>query len=126
MGHTSGNQTLFVNTDTGVWGTSENGVCADAWTPLDSKIPGVAATCRREDLDVVLNANTPESGADQYTSMILERTVVDRVKDNPAFVQMMPSSEMTPSPMTPGLRATWVHGEVKHGSVVKPQRVRAA
>ena len=126
-GHTSGNQTLFVNTDTGVWGTSENGICADAWTPLDSKIPGIAAACRREDLEVVLNSNTPESGADQYTSMILERTVVDRVKANPAFVQMMPSTEMTPSAMTPGLRPTWIHGEIKHGTLVKPAtKVRAA
>jgi len=34
-GHTSGNQTLFVNTDSGVWGVSENGTCADTgprWT----------------------------------------------------------------------------------------------
>jgi glyoxylase-like metal-dependent hydrolase (beta-lactamase superfamily II) len=126
-GHTSGNQTLFVNTDSGVWGTSENGVCADAWTPADSKIAGIAAACKREDLDVVLNSNTPESGGDQYTSMILERTVVDRVKANPAFVQMMPSTEMTPSAITPGLRATWIHGEIVHGSVVKPgAKVRAA
>ncbi len=120
-GHTSGNQTLFVSTDSGVWGTSENGVCADAWSPLDSKIAGIAAACRREDLDVVLNANTPEDGAKQYTAMILERTIVDRVKANPAFVQMMPSTEMTPTIATPGLRPTWIHGEVKHGTVMKPE-----
>ena len=119
-GHTSGNQTLFVSTDSGVWGTSENGVCADAWSPLDSKIPGIAAACRREDLDVVLNSNTPEEGARQYSAMILERTVVDRVKANPAFVQMIPSTEMTATLMAP-LKPTWTHGEVHHGTVMKPE-----
>ena len=53
----------------------------------------------------MLNANTPERGADQYTSMVLERTVVDRVKRAPAFVQMFPSSEVTPSALSPGLQA---------------------
>lgn len=120
-GHTSGNQTLFVSTDSGIWGTSENGVCADAWSPLDSKIAGIAATCRREDLDVILNSNTPEDSAAQYSAMNLERTIVDRVAKNPAFVQMMPSTEMTPSALTPGLRPTWIHGEVRHGTVMKPE-----
>src|SRR5208337_4786269 len=98
-GHTSGNQTLFVNTDSGVWGVSENGTCADNWSPMDSRIPGLRSFCHRQDVDVVLNANTPQSGADQYTSMVLERTVVDRVKRAPGFVQMFPSSEVTPSAM---------------------------
>ena len=73
-GHTTGNQTLFVNTGAGVWGVSENGTAADNWSPLDSKIPGLPAICRKQDLDIVLNANTPENGADQYTSMVLEKT----------------------------------------------------
>src|SRR5262249_12444715 len=44
-GHTSGNQTLFLNTENGVWGISENGTCADNWSPLESKIPGLASAC---------------------------------------------------------------------------------
>ena len=119
-GHTSGNQTLFVHTDTGVWGTSENGTCADCWSPIDSKIAGVARTARLEGLDVLINDNTPESGADQHTSMVLERTVVDRVSDRPAFCQMFPSTEITPSPLTPGLAPTLLHRAVTHGTVVQP------
>lgn len=116
-GHTSGHQTLFVSTDSGVWGIGENGTCADSWSPMDSRIPGLRSLCRRQDLDVVLNANTLERGADQYTSMILERTVVDRVKRAPAFVQMFPSSEVTPSALSPGLKPTILHRELTHGTL---------
>lgn len=121
-GHTSGNQTLFVNTESGVWGTSENGTCADCWAPIDSKIPGIAATAKREDLEVLINDNTPEGGADQHTSMVLERTLVDRVKTRPAFVQMFPSTEITPNPMAPGLSPTVVFREITHGTIAKPAR----
>jgi len=118
-GHTTGNQTLFVHTDDGVWGVSENGTCADNWSPIDSTIRGLAATCRRQELDIVLNANTPELAADQYTSMILERSIVDRVHRAPAFVQMFPSSEVTPSLLAPGLTPTLVHGSLEHGVVAR-------
>jgi glyoxylase-like metal-dependent hydrolase (beta-lactamase superfamily II) len=116
-GHTSGNQTLFVNTESGVWGVSENGVCADNWSPLESRIKGLAFSCKKQDLDVVLNSNTPEYGALQYTSMILERTLVDRVRRAPAFVQMFPSSEVTPSLLAPGLAPTLLHRAITHGEV---------
>jgi glyoxylase-like metal-dependent hydrolase (beta-lactamase superfamily II) len=119
-GHTSGNQTLFLHTESGVWGISENGTCADAWSPMDSKIAGLAATCRRQELDVILNSNTPEGAGEQYTSMVLERTIVDRVKRAPAFVQMLPSSEILPSPLAPGLTPTLVHGKITSGEVARP------
>lgn len=119
-GHTSGNQTLFMNTDSGVWGISENGTCADNWSPLESRIKGLAYMCKKQDLDVVLNANTPEGGAVQYTSMVLERTLVDRVRRAPAFVQMFPSSEVTPSLLAPGLSPTLIHRAITHGEVARP------
>jgi len=116
-GHTSGNQTLFVNTPDGVWGCSENGTSADNWSPLESKIAGLARACRLQDLEVVLNANTPELGATQYTSMILEKTVTSRLNRAPGFCQMFPSSEVTPSPIAPGLSPTVVHGGLVYGEV---------
>jgi hypothetical protein len=125
-GHTSGNQTLFLNTDQGVWGISENGTCADNWAPLESKIPGLAFTCRAQDLDLVINSNTPEGGAEQYTSMVLERTIVDRVKRAPAFVQMFPSSEVTPTVTAPGLSPTLLHRSITSGDIIKPSRRVAA
>jgi len=125
-GHTCGNQTLFMNTDQGVWGISENGTSADNWSPLDSKIAGLAFTCKKQDLDLVVNSNTPEGGAEQYTSMLLERTIVDRVKRAPAFVQMFPSSEVTPSVASIGLAPTLLHRGISVGSVSSPRSSRAS
>jgi hypothetical protein len=125
-GHTCGNQTLFMNTEQGVWGISENGTCADNWSPLDSKIAGLAFTCKKQDLDLVVNSNTPEGGADQYTSMTIERTIVDRVKRAPAFVQMFPSSEVTPSMASLGLSPTLLHRGLSFGEVTTgPSGARA-
>lgn len=122
-GHTTGNQTLFVNTDGGVWGVSENGTAADNWSPLESKIPGLRSFCKKQDLDIILNANTPECGADQYTSMVLEKTLASRLKRAPAFAQMLPSSEVTPSALSPGIKPTVLHRAVTHGVVVAaPER----
>ncbi|MDB4938864.1 MAG: hypothetical protein JWP87_5836 [Labilithrix sp.] len=125
-GHTAGNQTLFLNTESGVWGISENGTCADNWSPLESRIKGLAFLCKKQDLDVVLNANTPELGALQYTSMILERTMVDRVRRAPAFVQMFPSSEVTPSLISPGLAPSLLHRAITHGEVARSSRAPSA
>ena len=117
-GHTSGNQTLFVSTEKGIWGCAENGTCADNYAPLDSKIAGLRRHARMYDVDLVMNLNTPEYGADQYTSMTLERTVVDRVHNAPAFVQMFCSSEVTPSALAPGLAPTIVFGHLTTGQPI--------
>jgi hypothetical protein len=116
-GHTTGNQTLFFKTDRGVWGCSENGTCADNWSPRSSRVAGVAAAARQGDLDVLLNANTPEAAADQYIAMALEKLLVDRVQSAPDFVQMFPSSEVTPGVLAPGLSPTYVHNHLEHGAV---------
>ena len=116
-GHTVGNQTLFFKTDRGVWGCSENGTCADNWSPLESRVPGVARAARETEHPVVLNGNTPEYGADQMTSMLLERAVVDRVAHAPEWVQMFPSSEATPSVTAPGLSPSYQHGAVTWGEL---------
>jgi glyoxylase-like metal-dependent hydrolase (beta-lactamase superfamily II) len=116
-GHTAGNQTLFFRTgDRGIWGISENGVCADNWSPQASRIPGVADRSRLQELEVLPNLDTPQSGADHYTSMLVEKAVVDRVPSHPEFVQMMPSWEATRSVRSPGLAPTYRHG----GIVAKP------
>jgi glyoxylase-like metal-dependent hydrolase (beta-lactamase superfamily II) len=118
-GHTSGNQTLFAHTEQGVFGCSENGTSADNWSPAASRIAGLRGFAAHQMLDVVLNANTPELGIEQYTSMMLERSLVDRVAEAPSFVQMFPSSEVTPSFLALGIRPTWVFGERTSGTVHK-------
>ena len=121
-GHTSGNQTLLINTDDGVWGCSENGTCADNWAPHESRIPGLAKACRMADVDLLLNANTPELGSVQYNSMVLEKTLTSRVARAPGFCQMFPSSEVIPSMIAPGLKPTVQHGSLRYGQVLKPRQ----
>lgn len=122
-GHTTGNQTLFVHGERGVFGCSENGCASDNWTPHESRIPGMRKMARRYEFDVILNSNTPELAAEQYTSMMLERSIVDRSEVDPAFVQMFPSSEVTPSALAPGIFPTLVFGERDSGTLVttRPQ-----
>ena len=123
-GHTSGNQTIFCHAERGVFGCSENGTSADSWAPYESRVPGLQRKCRQLDLEVILNSNTPETAAEQYTSMVLERSVVDRAIENPAFVQMFPSSEVTPSAFAPGVSPSMIFGERDSGEVVRRARTQ--
>jgi glyoxylase-like metal-dependent hydrolase (beta-lactamase superfamily II) len=124
-GHTCGNQTLFVHTDRGVFGSSENGTCADNWTPAASRIPGVKRGARLLDVEVVLNSNTPEFAADQYVSMLLERSIVDRVPEQPEFCQMFASSEVVRSWLAPHLAPTHRFSAIESGTIV-PRSNRVA
>ena len=116
-GHTTGNQTLFVHAEGGVFGCSENGTCADSWAPRASRIRGLRDHVSNLSLQVVLNANTPELCSLQYASMLLERAVVDRVAKEPDFYQMFPSTELTWSPLTPHIRPSIRFGEMTSGAV---------
>ena len=116
-GHTGGNHSIVVVTDRGAWTISENGVCVDAYAPGTSRIPGVARHARDAGVEVILNANTREGSLDQYTSMVLEKTIADAVPDRPELPQHFSSSEMIPHMLAPGLAPTFSHGEITHGTV---------
>ncbi len=121
-GHTWGNHSLVVVTDRGAWTISENGICVDAYAPGTSRIRGVARHARDSGVEVILNANTREGSLDQYTSMVLEKTLADPVADRPELPQHFSSSELVGSLFAPGLAPTYTHGAITHGEIV----VRAA
>lgn len=125
-GHTEGNHTLVVNTDRGVWTISENGICAEAYAPEHSRIPGIRRHARDAEIEVILNANTRENSLDQYSSMVLEKTLADRTPDRPEFPQHFPSSEMVKSLLAPGLSPTFRHGEITCGEVMNRRQASAA
>jgi hypothetical protein len=125
-GHTSGNQTLFVHAERGVFGTSENGTSADSWAPAQSRIPGVKRYINTFDVDVVINSNTPELCGQQYISMMLERAVVDRVPERPDVYQMFPSSEVTPHLIAPHIRPSYLFGKMESGQVQVHERSTAS
>ena len=113
-GHVFGNQSLVLNTSTGIWVSSENVIAAEALTPEHSALPGLAKWSRRWQQEVVLNANTIETTADQYNSIVLEKTLADRSQADPRFLQFFPSSELTGAWTNPGTRPTFVHGSLTH------------
>jgi glyoxylase-like metal-dependent hydrolase (beta-lactamase superfamily II) len=116
-GHTAGNHSPVIVTDRGAWTISENGICIDAYAPGISNIRGIARHARDAGVEVILNANTREASLDQYTSMVLEKTVADSVPDRPELPQHFPSSELVPHALAPGLRPTYTHGAIRFGEV---------
>lgn len=125
-GHTWGNHTLLVVTGTGAWTISENGVCVDAYAPGVSRIRGVAKHAREAGVEVILNANTREGSLDQYTSMVLEKTLADGVPEAPEWPQHFSSSEMVPHVLAPGLTPTYTHGAITHGEIVAARAAQGA
>ncbi|MFD6895633.1 hypothetical protein ACFWB0_13940 [Rhodococcus sp. NPDC060086] len=115
-GHVFGNQSLVVNTSTGIWVSSENVIAAEALTPEHSTLPGLAKWSRQWQQEIVLNANTIETTADQYNSIILEKTIADRAQADERFLQFFPSSELTRAWTNPGTDPTFVHGSLTHRS----------
>lgn len=120
-GHTHGNQSLVVNTESGIWVSSENAVAAECYVPAESRIPGLRRYAAETGLDVVLNANTIEATAQQYNSMMLEKWLADPCRSDPRFPQVFPSSELTPSLLSPGTRPTFAHRSVAFGRVEAPR-----
>ncbi len=114
-GRTRGHQTLILNTTSGVWGVSGNGVATDSWSPLDSHIGGLARACRQRGLDVAPSTSALSCGAEQHASMVLERSLVGRAAPAPAFVQLLPASELTASRLTPGLSPTVTYQGIQCG-----------
>lgn len=116
-GHTAGNHSIVAVTDRGAWTISENGICVDAYAPGASRIRGLARHARDTGVEVILNANTREGSLDQYTSMVLEKTLADPVPDRPELPQHFSSSELVKHPLAPGLSPTYTHGAITHGVV---------
>ncbi len=124
-GHTVGNHSLVVVTDRGAWTISENGICVDAYAPGSSSIRGVARHARDTGVEVILNANTREGSLDQYTSMVLEKTLADAVPDRPELPQHFASSELVAHPLALGLAPSYTHEAITHGTPVVVAAVRA-
>lgn len=118
-GHTLGNMTLVLHTDTGLWTSSENGIAAECYTPEASRIPGVRRWAATWGQEVILNANVLEFTAWQYNSMVVEKEIADMAGSGP-FRQNFPSSELVGTRLSPGTAPTFSHRAIRHG------RVRAA
>ena len=118
-GHTEGNHSLVAHTHEGLFVTSENGISAECYAPEKSGIKGVREFSSSTGMEVVLNGNTLEGALDQYLSMIMEKTIAGPSIKNPDFPNVATSSEFSPYWGFPGLKPTFIVGELKYGSAVK-------
>lgn len=114
-GHTEGNHSLVAKTPDGLYVTSENGICADNYAPMHSKIPGVKKHAARYGIDLIMNANTLENSNDQYISMDMERIIAGPNKRNPNFYNTATSSELTSNFLFPFMKPTFSIGELEFG-----------
>jgi hypothetical protein len=121
-GHTEGNHSIAVRTEEGVFVMSENGVGPDAYSPLASRIPGVARHARNTGQEVVLNGNTLEGGVDQYLSMLVERELAGPSTRHGDFTNNLSTSELTGWPLFPGMSPTFSFGPVRLGAPVREER----
>jgi hypothetical protein len=119
-GHTDGNHSLVLNTEDGVWVSSENGVCADSWQASLSRIPGVRKYAEFWNREVILNSNTLEDSIDQYDSMVKEKALADSNARDPRWLNVFPSSEMASFRRQWPVVPTFVHGGMNYGKVQKP------
>lgn len=115
-GHTEGNHSLVAHTPDGLLVSSENGVSADSYAPLASRIPGVRRYAKNTGVEVILNGNTLEGGLDQYLSMILEKELAGPSPKNPDYYNVVPSSEMTSYWLFPGVKPSFSFGPLEYGA----------
>jgi hypothetical protein len=120
-GHTDGNHSLCINTDDGVWVSSENGVCADNWHPHLSKIPGVQKWALFFGREVILNSNTLEDSIDQYDSMVKEKALADPNPRDPRYLNVFPSSELADWKRQWPVLPTFTYGEMRYGTIEVPR-----
>jgi len=125
-GHSAGNMSFAFVTDRGVGVISENGVAVEAYSPLQSRIPGLRSTAEHLGLEVILNGNTRESSMEQYSSMLVEKTVAGPSRLDPSYVNFYPSSELAASLLAPGLSPTFSLGDLSYGDIRRPDQVSRA
>lgn len=117
-GHTEGNHSLVYRTGDGLRVSSENGVAADSWAPLQSRHNGIRRYAQATGAEVILNGNTQESSIDQYLSMVLEKTMAGSSALH-GFSNVVPSSECSPHWLFPGAPRSHLWGETRFGDPVR-------
>jgi len=117
-GHTLGNHSLVVNTERGIFTSSENAIAVECYAPEYSEIPGVRRWARTWGFEVVMNFNTPEYASWQYNSMIKEKLIADPLPGRPELRQVFPSSELTRHRYAPRIRPIHEHGDLTVGTPV--------
>jgi len=118
-GHTEGNQSLVVHIDGQLFVASENGMSADSYAPLFSRIPGLQNYALKNNVEVILNGNTLENSIDQYISMVMEKTIAGPHLDYDGFCNFIPSSEHAPMWFSRSVNPTVQVSNLNYGMLMK-------
>jgi len=117
-GHTLGNHSIVLHApDGGVYAISENGVAPECYLPAASQIRALREHARKYGAEVVLNGNTLESALSQYSSMVLEKALVDRGAGGGELPNILCSSPFVRSPLAWGLGPSHVVPGVNGGAL---------
>jgi hypothetical protein len=115
-GHTLGNHSIVFNAPgCGVHAVSENAVAPECYLPAVSRLRSVREYARKYQAEVVLNGNALESAMSQYTSMVLEKTLVDRGAAGGELPNVLCSSPFVRSPLAWGIGPSFVVPPVNSG-----------
>ena len=115
-GHTLGNHSIvFHAPGQGVFAVSENGITPESYLPAASGIRSLRDYARKYDAEVVLNGNSLESAMSQYSSMVLEKSLVDRGAAGGEVPNILCSSPFVRSPLAWGVGPRFVTPAVNAG-----------
>ena len=115
-GHTLGNHSIvFHAPGQGVFAVSENGIAPECYLPAASGMRSLRDHARKYDAEVVLNGNSLESSMSQYSSMVLEKTLVDRGAPGGEVPNILCSSPFIRSPLAWGIGPRFVTPPVDAG-----------
>jgi hypothetical protein len=118
-GHTMGNHSLVAHTSEGVLVSSENGVSPDNYAPDRSRIGAVRSYAAQTGVEVVLNGNTQESSVEQYISMVMEKEIAGPSRRDPAFPNVVCSSEAAPWWLFRGIEPSLCFGDLELGTFAR-------
>lgn len=118
-GHTMGNHSLVAHTSEGVLVSSENGVSPDNYAPERSRINAVRSYATQTGVEVVLNGNTQESSVEQYISMVMEKEIAGPSRRDPAFPNVVCSSEAAPWWLFRGVEPSFCFGDLELGTFTR-------
>jgi hypothetical protein len=93
-GRSAGHQSLVLNTPEGLWVCSRNGICADAWQPHLSKIPGVRTGAEASGREVLPELEPVEDTLGVHDSMVLEKSLADANRSDPRWRNLLPVAEL--------------------------------
>jgi hypothetical protein len=115
-GHTLGNHSIVFNAPGhGVHAVSENAIAPECYLPAASKIRALREHARKYQVEVILNGNALESALSQYTSMVLEKSIVDRGAAGGEVPNILCSSPFIRSPLAWGIGPSFVTPPVNAG-----------